>query len=92
MLAKLSFRKKWQGLASVDRVGRNHRTRRAGATIDVDATAMATCQHGTGRTWRAGMVVRSEIAAAGVRAVTAPCPFRKTGARMTPPAMHFPPS
>ena len=49
MLAKLPFRKKWQGLASGDCVDRNHRTRRAGATIDVDATAMATCEHGTGR-------------------------------------------
>ena len=38
------------------------------------------------------MVVRSEIAAAGVRAVTAPGLFPKTGARMTPPAMHFPAS
>ena len=38
------------------------------------------------------MVVRSEIAAAGVRAVSAQCPFPKAGARMTAPAMHFPPS
>ena len=39
-----------------------------------------------------GLVVRSENEVTGVRAVTAPCPPRETGVRMTPPAMHFPPS
>ena len=63
--------------------GRHHRCRR-----DRDGDLPAWNR----TTWRAGVVVRSEIAAAGVRVVTAPCPLRKTGARMTPPAMRFPPS
>ena len=49
MLAKLSTRKKWQGLVPGDRIGRNHRTRRANTTVDVDATGIVICEHGTGR-------------------------------------------
>ena len=63
--------------------GRHHRCR-----CDRDGDLPAW----NGTDWKAVMVVRSEITAEGVRAVTAPCPVRKTGARTTPPAMHFPPS
>ena len=54
MLAKLSTRKKLQGLVPGDGVGRNRRTRRAHATGDVDATGTVTCEHGTGRNGEPG--------------------------------------